>query len=147
MSPQVSVGMILRYASNNFTFIIFNPTQRTSWSYQDFYRRKEYENVHQPICIDYPNVTTRIHKVDNQKIHQVDQQNIPLSPRISHRKTYIKCSHIQKIQSDITKPQRARLNSSQEGRGGETPYDPTILTKPAIHQDRDIPRTWDRERD
>ena len=32
-------------------------------------------------------------------------------------------------QSNITKPQRARLNSSQEGRGGETPYDPTIITK------------------
>ena len=30
---------------------------------------------------------------------------------------------------------------------GKTPYDPTILTKPAIHQDRDISRTRERERE
>ena len=50
-------------------------------------------------------------------------------------------------QSNITKPQRARVNSSQEGRGGETPYDPTIITKLAIHQDRAKSRTQERERD
>ena len=52
-----------------------------------------------------------------------------------------------KIQSDITKPQRERLNSSQGDRGGETPYDPTIVTKLAVHQDRAKSRTREGERD
>src|SRR5215216_3305812 len=85
-------------------------------------------------------------QVDNQNMHQVDQQNIPLSPRISHPNKILRqvLSH-RKIQSDITKPQRKRLNSSQEDRGGETPYDPTIVAKLAVHQDRAKSRT--RERD
>ena len=41
--------------------------------------------------------------------------------------------------------QREKLNSSQQDREGKTPYDPTILTKPAIQQHREIART--RERD
>ena len=45
-----------------------------------------------------------------------------------------------------TKSQRKKLNSSQQDREGKTPYDPTILTKPAIHQDRDISRTREIER-
>ena len=69
MSPRYSNvttsirGSIIRYASNNFRFIIFNPTQRTSRVSQDFYRRQEYENAYQPLCIDYPNVTTGIPKL------------------------------------------------------------------------------------
>jgi hypothetical protein len=43
------------------------------------------------------------------------------------------------------KPQRARLNSSQQDREGRTPYDPTILTKAMVHQDRAKSRS--RERD
>jgi hypothetical protein len=43
------------------------------------------------------------------------------------------------------KPQRARLNSSQEDREGETPYDPNILTKLVVHQDRAKSRTRERE--
>src|SRR5215216_4859031 len=42
---------------------LFNPTQRTSRASRDFYRRKEYENAFQPLCIDYPNVTTGIRKL------------------------------------------------------------------------------------
>ena len=45
-----------------------------------------------------------------------------------------------------TKSQREKLNLSQQDRVGKTPYDSTILTKPAIHQDRDISRTRERER-
>ena len=45
-----------------------------------------------------------------------------------------------------TKSQREKLNSSQQDREGKTSYDPTILTKPVIHQDRDISRTRERER-
>ena len=40
-----------------------------------------------------------------------------------------------------------KLNSSKQDKEGETPYDPTILTKLAIHQDRAKSRTQERERD
>ena len=46
-----------------------------------------------------------------------------------------------------TKSQREKINSSQQDREGKTPYDPTILTKPVIHQDCDISRTRERERE
>ena len=65
-----------------------------------------------------------------------------------HSKTYIKCSQIHKsIQSDKNEISKGKLNSSQQDREGKTPYDPTILTKPTIHQDRDISRTRERERE
>ena len=64
------------------------------------------------------------------------------------RKTYIKCSQIHNsIQSDNSETSKVKLNSSQEGRGGKTPYDPTIITKLALHQDRAKPRTRERERE
>ena len=46
-----------------------------------------------------------------------------------------------------TNSQREKLNSSQQDIEGKTPYDPTILTKPVIHQDRAISRTRERERE
>ena len=53
-----------------------------------------------------------------------------------------------KVFNRITrKSQREKLNSSQQNREGETPYDLTILTKLAIHQDRDCSRTRERERE
>ena len=63
------------------------------------------------------------------------------------RKTYIKCSQIHKsIQSDNSETSNVKLNTSQVDRGGETPYDPTIVTKLAVHQDRAKSRTRERER-
>ena len=51
-----------------------------------------------------------------------------------------------KTQSDkITS--KVKLNSSQEGRGGETPYDSIIIKKLALHQDCAKSRTRERERD
>src|SRR3989337_3247749 len=38
-------------------------TQRTTKRPQSFYRRKDNKNVHQPLCIDYPNVTSGIRKL------------------------------------------------------------------------------------
>ena len=62
------------------------------------------------------------------------------------RKTYIKCSQIHKsIQSDNSETSKVKLNSSQEGRWGETPYDSTIVTKLAVHQDRAKSRTQEKE--
>ena len=73
--------------------------------------------------------------------HSIVTRGIP-------RKTYTKCSQIRNsIQSDNSETSKIKLNSSQEGRGGETPYDPTIVTKLAVHQDRAISRTRERERE
>ena len=64
------------------------------------------------------------------------------------RKTYIKCSQIYKsIQSDNSETSKVKLNSSQEDGEGEIPYDPTIVTKLAVHQDFAKSRTRERERD
>ena len=64
------------------------------------------------------------------------------------RKTYIKCSQIHNsIQSDNSETSKVKLNSSQEDRGGETPYDPTIVTTLVVHQDRAKSRTRERGRD
>ena len=73
-------------------------------------------------------------QVECQNTYQVNKYDTPLSPWVFNCKTYIKCSQIQKsIQSkEISK---GKLNSSQQDREGKTPYDPTILTNPAIHQD------------
>ena len=63
-------------------------------------------------------------------------------------KKYIKCSQIHKsIQSGKNEISKGKLNSSQQDREGKTPYDPTMLTNHAILQDRDISRTWERERE
>ena len=87
-------------------------------------------------------------RVECQNIYQVNQYNTPLSPRVFICKTYIKCSQIHKsIQSDNDEISKGKLNSSQQDREGETPYDPTILTKPTIHQDHAISRTRERERE
>ena len=51
-----------------------------------------------------------------------------------------------KVFNPIKETAKGKLNSSQD-REGKTPYDLTILTKPAIHQDRDISRTRERERE
>ena len=49
-----------------------------------------------------------------------------------------------KTQSDkITS--KGKLNPLHEGRGGETSYDPTILAKLVVHQDRAKSRTWERD--
>ena len=64
------------------------------------------------------------------------------------RKTYMKCSQIHNsIQSNNSETSKVILNSSQEGRGGETPFDPTIITMLAVHQDRAKSKTRERERE
>src|SRR5215216_130626 len=86
-------------------------------------------------------------RVECQNIYQVNQNNTPLPPRVFICKTYIKCSQIHiSIQSDNNEISKGKLNSSPQDREGETPYDPTILTKPTIHQYCDISGTRERER-
>ena len=87
-------------------------------------------------------------RVECQNIYQVSQYDTPLSPRVfiaRHTSSVLKSI---KVFNPITmKSQREKLNSSQQDREGKTPYDPTILTKPTIHQDHDISRTRERERE
>ena len=81
MSPQVSVGMIIRYASHNLRFIYSTNTQNL----------KECPKV-STVESRRKRVTTPMHRfprsrnpqVDHQNIHQMNQQNTPLSPRVSH---------------------------------------------------------------
>ena len=154
MSPRYSNvttsirGSIIRYASNNFRFIIFNSTQRTSKSDTRFLPEKQRQECASTPMHRLPQCHLGNPRVECQNIYQVNQYDTPLSPRVFNCKTYIKCSQIHKVFNPITtKSQREKLNSSQQDREGKTPYDPTILTKPAIHQDRDISRTRERERE
>ena len=113
---------------------------------QDFYRRNKDENVHQPLCIDYPNVTSGIREL-SAKTYIKSINRHPIVTTGIPRKTYIKCSQIHNsIQSNNSETSKVKLNSSQEGRGGETPYDSTIVTKLVVHQDRITSRTRERER-
>ena len=60
-------------------------------------------------------------QVECHNIYQVNQNNTPFSPQVFICKTYIKFSQIHKsIQSDKTKSQREKLNSSQQDRGRNT---------------------------
>ena len=84
--------------------------------------------------------------VECQNIYHVNQYDTPLSPRDSIARHISSALKSIKVLNPITtKSQREKLNSSQQDREGKTPYDPTILTNPAIHQDRDISRTRERE--
>ena len=77
----------------------------------------------QPLCISSLNP-----QVDHQNIHQVDHVNIPLSPLITTARHTLSVLKSLKTQSDkITT--KGKLNPLQEGRGGETPYDSTIVAK------------------
>ena len=112
MSPQVSVGMIIRYASHNLRFIYSTNTKDLNECPKvptGESRRKR--------------VPTPMHRfmkppVGHQNIHQV-ARDIPLSPQINttrHTSSVLKSN----TQSDkITS--KGKLNSLQESReGGET---------------------------
>ena len=123
MSPRYSNvtasirELIIRYASNNFRFIILNPTQRTSKSAPRFLPEKQRQERASTPMHRLPQYHRGNPQVECQNIYQVNQYDTPLSPRVFNCKTYIKCSQIHKsIQSkEISK---GKLNSSQESRGG-----------------------------
>ena len=77
-----------------------------------------------------------------QNTYEMNQYDTPLSPRVLiARYTSSALKSIKVFNPIRMKSQTEKLNSSQQDREGKTPYDPTILTKPVIHQDRDISRT------
>ena len=153
MSPRYSNitasirELIIRYASNNFWFIILNPTQRTSKSAPRFLPKKQRRERASTPMHRLPQCHLRNPRIEYQNIHQVNQYDTPLSPWVfiaRHTSSVLKS--IKVFNPITTKSQREKLNSSQQNREGKTPYDPTILTKLMVHQDRVKSRTWERER-
>ena len=113
MSPRYSNvtisihELIIQYTSNNFRFIILDPTQRTSKSAPRFLPEKQRQERASTPMRRLPQCHLGNLWVECQNIYQVNQYNTPLSPRVFICKTYIKCSQIHKIiQSDKTKSQR-----------------------------------------
>ena len=99
--------LIIRYASNNFRFIIFNPTQRTSKSAPRFLREKLGRKHASTPMHRLPQCHLGNPRVECQNIHQVNQYNTKLSPRVFICRTCIKCSQIQQVFNPIiVKPQR-----------------------------------------
>ena len=132
MSPQVPMGMIIRYASHNFRFIIFNLTQRTSKSAPNFLPESQDENMCQTLCIDSqgPGTHKLITKTYIKWINRTSHCHHRY-PIARHTSSVLKSL---KTQSD-KKTSKGKLNSSQEDREGKTLYDSSILIKLAVHQD------------
>src|SRR4030043_417123 len=118
------------------------PTQRTSKSAPKFLPESQDENMRQPLCIDSQGHGTRklITKTYIKWINRTSHCHHGY-PIARHTSSVLKSL---KTQSD-KKISKGKLNSSQEDREGKTPYDSSISTKLAIHQDHAISRT--RERD
>ena len=113
MSPRYSNvttsirELTIRYASNNFRFIIVNPTQRTSKITPKFLSEKVEQKRVSTYVPRLPQCHLGNPRVECQNIYLVSQYDTPLSPRVFNCKTYIKCSQIHKsIQSDKMKSQR-----------------------------------------
>ena len=122
---------------------LFKPTQRTSKSAPKFLPESQDENVCRPLCIDSQGHGTRklITKTYIKWINRTSHCHHRY-PIARHTSSVLKSL---KTQSDkiISK---GKLNPLQEGRGEETSYDPTIIAKLAVHQDRAKSRTRERKR-
>ena len=94
---------------------LFNQHKELQRVPQSFYRRVKTKTCANP----YAQVHGRNLQVDHQNIHQVNQQNTPFSPRVSHARHISSVVKSLKTQSDkITL--KGKLNPLQESRGGET---------------------------
>ena len=84
-------------------------TQRTTRRPQSFCRRKDNKNVHQPLCIDYPNITAGIRKLNAityvKWINKIPQ----LSPQVFIPQDIYHVFSSLNIQSDKTKLQRVKI--------------------------------------
>ena len=99
--------LIIRYVSNNFRFIILNPTQRTSESAPRFLPEKQRGERASTPMHRLPQCHLGNPRVECRNTYQVNQYDTPLSPRVFICKKYIKCSQIHKsIQSVKMKSQR-----------------------------------------
>ena len=131
MSPRYSNvtasirELIIRYASNNFIFIILNPTQRTSKSAPTFLPEKQRQERASTPMHRLPQCHLGNPRVECQNIYQVNQYDAPLSPRVfiaRHTSSVLKS--IKVFNLITTKSQKEKLNSSQQDREGKTSDDP-----------------------
>src|SRR5215216_6466415 len=85
-------------------------------------------------------------QVECQDTYQVNQYVTPfVTSSIQLQDIYQVFSDLN-IQSDKTKLQRVKIQFIiTRVERGETAYDPSMLTKPMIYQDRDISRSRERE--
>ena len=114
MSPQVSVGMIIRYASHNLRFIYSTNTKDLKECPKVLPENHD-ENVCQPLCIG----SWAEPASWSPKHTSSDSRDIPLSPQIYiHGKTYIKCSQIFKdsIRYDNFKGETQFITREKRGR-------------------------------
>jgi len=81
-------------------------------------------------------------QVECQDTYQVNQYDTPfVTSSIQLQDIYQVFSDLN-IQSDKTKLQRVKIQFiTTRVERGETSYDPSMLTKPMIYQDRDISRS------
>ena len=132
---------------NNVRFIILNPTQRTSKSAPRFLPEKQRRERASTPMHRLPQCHLGNPRVECQNTYQVNLYNTPLSPRVFICKTrHISCVLRSEHSVWQEKLQRVRtqfITTSVER--GETSHDPSMLTKPMIHQDRDISRSHARE--
>ena len=88
MSPRYSNvttsirELIIRYASNNFKFIIFNPTERTWKSAPRFLQKKEGRKRASTPMHRLPQCHLENPRVECQNTYQVNQYDTPLSQRV-----------------------------------------------------------------
>ena len=113
MSPQVSVGMIIQYASHNLRFIYSTNTKDLKECPKVPTGESRRKRVPTPMH-RFP--MSRNPQVGHQNVHQV-ARGIPLSPQISTARHTSSVLKSLKTQSDkITS--KGKLDSLQERRGG-----------------------------
>ena len=85
-------------------------------------------------------------RVECQNIYQVNQYDTPLPPQVFIPQDIHHVFSYLNIQSDKTKLQRVKIQFiTTRVERLETSYDPSMLTKPMIYQDRDILRSREGE--
>ena len=87
-------------------------------------------------------------QVECHNVYQVNQYDAPLSPQVFIPQDIHHVFSDLNIQFDKTKLQGVKTQFiTTRVERGETSYDPSMLTKPMIHQDRDISRSRERGRE
>jgi len=103
---------------------------------QDFYRRNKDKNVHQPLCIDYPNVTSGIRELSAKTYIKW----INMIPHCHHEYSYAR--HISsalksiKVFNPIKRNLKGKTQFTTRYRGGNT------IWSDYINKARDTSRSW-----
>ena len=128
---------------HTMSYLSIQPTQRTSKSAPKFLPESQDKTMCQPLCI-----SSRVTKLASWSSKHTSSGSIEhpiITTNIPSQDIHQVFSDLN-IQFDKTKLQRVKtqfITTSVER--GETSYDPSMLTRPMIHQDRDILRSCARE--